>query len=166
MIVTLDVSYDPPFAYSAAVVFNDWSSSEPVAIQKARTKIESSYIPGEFYLRELPAVKAVLQKVAGDVSVIIIDGYVRFAEDRPALGWYLFHDLGSQVPVVGVAKSQFRSARSGVAVKRGDSQKPLYVTSIVLPEEEAALKIKIMHGKYRIPTMIRLADLESRAYDS
>ena len=164
MLVTLDVSYDSSFAYAAAIVFQDWSSSDPVAIHKVKTKIESYYIPGKLYLRELPALKAVLQKVTHDISVIIIDGYVRFSEDSPALGWYLFHGLKSKLPVVGVAKSKFRSAVKGIAVKRGDSEKPVYVTSIGLPEEEAAANIKMMHGEFRIPTMIRLADFESRTY--
>lgn len=164
MIVTTDVSYDPPYAYAAAVVFEDWSSSGPVRVYKARSEIESHYISGELFLRELPALKAVLQKVTQQISVIIIDGYVQFAIERPALGWYLFHELGSKIPVIGVAKSRFASAENGTAVRRGGSDKPLYVTAIGLPEDEAAEKVKEMHGEFRIPTMIKLAHFEASAY--
>ena len=164
MIVTTDVLYNPPYAYSAAIVFEEWSSSGPSSVYKARTEIESHYIPGELFLRELPALKAALQKVTQNISVIIIDGYVRFSKDRPALGWHLFYELKSKIPVVGVAKSRFKSAEKGAAVRRGGSDKLLYVTAIGLPEDEAAEKIKAMHGEFRIPTMIKLADLESREY--
>jgi deoxyribonuclease V len=162
MIVTIDVSYNPAYAYSAAVVFEDWSSSGPSRVYTARTEIKSHYIAGELFLRELPALKAAFQKVTQNISVIIIDGYVQFSKERPALGWYLFHELKSKIPVIGVAKSKFKSAEKGTAVRRGGSDKLLYVTAIGLPEDKAAETIIAMHGEFRIPTMIKLADLESR----
>ncbi len=60
--------------------------------------------------------------------------------------------------VFGVAKSRFVGAVDAVPVTRGRSSRPLFVTAAGMDPEEAAEKIRIMHGAYRIPTMLKLAD--------
>ena len=47
-------------------------------------------IPGEFYRRELPGLLAVLEKIEQPIDVMVIDGYVDLAPDRPGLGRHLW----------------------------------------------------------------------------
>jgi deoxyinosine 3'endonuclease (endonuclease V) len=89
-----------------------------------------------------------------------VDGYVTLgAEQRPGLGQHLHAALGGQIPVVGVAKTRFAGvAPQVVPVRRGQSQNPLYVTSVGLPVAEAAQLVADMHGKHRFPTLLKLLD--------
>ena len=162
MIAALDVSYDSLYAFAGAVVFEDWASSLPASIYREKTVISSDYIPGRFFLRELPPLMAVLEEIKEDVSAIIVDGYVRFSAQRPGLGFYLFEATGGGIPVIGVAKSRFKGCETGIEVFRGFSKKPLIITSTGIREDEAADRVMGMHGRFRIPTMIRLADAESK----
>jgi deoxyribonuclease V len=52
-------------------------------------------------------------------------------QGRPGLGAHLYDRIGT--PVVGVAKTAFRSATHAVAVRRGSATKPLYVTAAGMP---------------------------------
>jgi len=45
---------------------------------------------------------------------------------------------------------------------RGGSRRPLYVNSVGIDLEEAKQKIIAMHGDFRVPTLLKLADRESR----
>jgi deoxyribonuclease V len=66
-------------------------------------------------------------------------------------------------PVVGVAKSRFDGARA-VEVYRGGSIRPLYVSAAGLDPEEAAEKIRSMHGRHRVPTLLKRVDRLARDY--
>jgi deoxyinosine 3'endonuclease (endonuclease V) len=69
------------------------------------------YQPGQCYLRELPPLRAVLDGVDG-LSLLVIDGYADLDPDgRPGLGALAREEFG--VPVIGVAKTPFRTASRG-----------------------------------------------------
>jgi deoxyribonuclease V len=117
------------------------------------------YEPGQFYRRELPCLLAVLGKIPDAVEAIVVDGYVWLADEQtPGLGGHLFQALGGTIPVIGVAKTQFRSARASQAVLRGGSQRPLYITAAGMSREAAAHHIQAMHGPHRIPTLLKRVD--------
>jgi deoxyribonuclease V len=126
----------------------------------------AEYEPGRFYLRELPCLMAVLGKcgeVEGGVpEVLVVDGYVWLEGGRAGLGGHLWEALGRRGAVVGVAKTKFAGA-GGVEVLRGGSMRPLYVTAAGIAEEEAAKRVAGMHGRFRVPTMVRRADRVSRS---
>jgi deoxyribonuclease V len=63
--------------------------------------------------------------------------------------------------VIGVAKSRFEGS-SGIAVFRGRSIRPLYVTAAGVEMEKASEKIRMMHGAHRIPTLLKRVDLLAR----
>ncbi len=66
------------------------------------------YRSGEFYLRELPPLRAVLTGEAG-LALIVVDGYVDLDPNgRPGLGAYVHAEFGP--PVIGVAKTRFATA--------------------------------------------------------
>jgi deoxyribonuclease V len=64
--------------------------------------------------------------------------------------------------VIGVTKSCFCGIGERYAVFRGSSRRPLYVTAVGMDLEKAKDCILRMHGNFRIPSILKLADRLSR----
>jgi deoxyribonuclease V len=123
----------------------------------------AAYEPGSFFRRELPAARAVLDGVE-DLGLLIVDGYVDLdPAGRPGLGARLHDETG--VPVIGVAKTAFRSATHAARVRRGVATRPLYVTAAGLSLEKAAGLVAAMAGPHRLPDALRRVDRLSRGRD-
>jgi deoxyribonuclease V len=60
--------------------------------------------------------------------------------------------------VVGVAKTRYAGATDAVAVRRGRSRSPLFVSAVGMTAAEAAAKVGSMHGAYRVPTLPKRVD--------
>jgi len=67
------------------------------------------------------------------------------------------------IPVIGVAKSRFRTATHAMPVLRGSSVRPLFVTAAGMPAADAADLVRRMTGRYRSPDVMRRADTLARA---
>jgi len=160
MIACLDVQYGQDTAHAAGVVFHDWADAAPVVEKVVTVTKVLPYVPGSFYLRELPCLLAVLKELP-PVEIVVIDAYVWLVGGKPGLGAYLHAALGQKVTVIGVAKSLF-CYPGNLEVKRGKSGKSLYVTAAGVEAEQAAEWIRGMHGEFRMPTMIRRADQLAR----
>jgi deoxyribonuclease V len=118
------------------------------------------YEPGRFYLRELPALHAVLDGLSG-MTLLVVDGFADLDPDgRPGLGARACAEFA--VPVIGVAKSAFRTATHAIPVLRGGSARPLYVTAVGLPRPDAADLVRRMAGRHRMPAALRRADTLAR----
>ncbi len=118
------------------------------------------YRQGEFYLRELPPLRAVLRDVA-DLRLLVVDGYVDLdALGRPGMGAHAHGAFG--VPVIGVAKTAFPTATHALQVLRGKSTRPLFITAAGVPVDEAADLVRNMAGRFRIPDVMRRADALAR----
>jgi deoxyribonuclease V len=118
------------------------------------------YRPGEFYLRELPPLRAVLYGLPA-MALLVVDGYADLdPRGRPGLGAHAHAEFA--VPVIGVAKSLFRTATHAVPVARGTSARPLYVTATGIPRNQAADLVRRMAGQYRLPDVLRRADTLAR----
>jgi deoxyribonuclease V len=117
----------------------------------------AAYEAGKFYQRELPYLLGALAGITPEL--VVIDGNVWLADRAAGLGAHLHVKLG--VPVVGVAKNLFRGAPA-IAVVRGKSAKPLYVTAAGYSAELAADHVRAMHGEFRIPTLLKRADSLAR----
>ena len=123
----------------------------------------SPYRPGEFYRRELPPIRAVLRALGdeGQPRLIVVDGYVDLDPGgRPGLGAYVHAEFG--VAVIGVAKSAFKPATHAIAVLRGASAKPLFVTAAGMPRNMAAELVRQMAGSFRLPDALRRVDALAR----
>ena len=161
MIAAIDVYYpgDMP-ARAGVVVFSAFCDTTAHRTYTCNIPRVEEYIPGRFYLRELPCIMAVLGLIEEQVDTLIIDGYVDLG-DRPGLGRHLWKALDGKIRIMGVAKTHYRGVNA-VEVFRGKSRQPLYVTAAGIDPAVAAELITHMHGAGRIPALIRQADALSR----
>ena len=162
-IACIDVGYTDSAARTACVVIDNWRASHPVAEHVARIHEVKEYQPGEFYRRELPCIQAVLAKLDRPPTCIVVDGYVWLdGNGRPGLGSHLYEALDRKIPVIGVAKNPFKDTDHATELRRGTSDRPLYVTAVGIPIAQAVLNIVAMHGPHRLPTILRRVDQLSR----
>jgi deoxyribonuclease V len=145
-------------ARAALVVAADPHFATLVEERVAFVDAVPAYRPGFFFERELPAIRAVLTPV----DLLVVDGYVDLdPAGRPGLGAHVHAELGR--PVIGVAKTAFRSATHAVLVVRGTGARPLYVTAAGLPVGDAAALVSAMAGAHRIPDALRRVDRLARS---
>jgi len=106
----------------------------------------------------------VLAELPARPELVIIDGYVHLdASGRLGLGGHLFDALQREVPIVGVAKTTFRTATTAIPIVRGSGSKPLWVSAAGLDVHTAATHVASMHGPYRLPTLLREVDQLARS---
>lgn len=123
----------------------------------------NDYVPGEFYKRELPCLLKVYGKVKEEISLAIVDGYVWLEVGKKGLGGYFFEALCKKTPVIGVAKTFFKGCRDYIEVYRGQSNRPLFVSSAGIGLAHAAELIKNLKGENRLPEMLKKVDLLTRS---
>jgi deoxyribonuclease V len=165
LIAILDVAYAAEAAGAACVLADSWTAPAPAAeISKHVACTPAKYEPGCFYKRELPLLRALIGELEVSPAAFVIDGYVWLGpKNEPGLGAYLFESADRAVPVIGVAKTQYRGDSWSAQVIRGKSRRPLFVTAAGLDRTKAAGLILSMHGKHRIPTLLQRADRLARA---
>lgn len=164
LVAVVDVHYPASGGACAAAVLATTATFSPVLAERVVTVDEVlPYQPGAFYLRELPPLRAVLAD-QHELRLVVVNGYADLdSRGRPGLGARLHAELG--VPVIGVAKSAYRTATHAIPVQRGASARPLFVTAAGLPRDDAADLVRHMAGSYRIPDALRRADALSRRPD-
>jgi len=150
-------------ARAALVTASDARFTELAGTATILVAEAEQYRPGEFYLRELPAIRAVCRD-AGPFALIVVGGYVDLdPAGRPGLGAHVHDEFG--VPVIGVAKTTFRTATHAAQIRRGQSARPLFVTAAGMTIADAASLIENMAGPFRIPDALRTADRLARRLD-
>jgi deoxyribonuclease V len=161
LFVAVDVHYLADSRARAAVVAaGDQRFTVTAFSGTALVEAGVAYRPGEFYQRELPPLRAVIPR-SGRLALIVVDGYVDLASaGRPGLGAHVHAEFG--VPVIGVAKTPFRTATHAAHVLRGRSARPLYITAAGMPVADAAYLIEEMAGSFRMPDALKLADRLAR----
>jgi deoxyribonuclease V len=163
MILCTDVQYSPSSAWAAAVGFESWPDAAPSLqlVHERRGVLE--YQPGEFYRRELLPLLELVQCLSEPPELLVIDAYCHLSPELAlGLGARLYEALGGEIPIIGVAKTRYSSATQAVEALRGGSQRPLYITAIGLDPNLAARQIQSMHGSFRLPTLLKLADSLAR----
>jgi deoxyribonuclease V len=146
-------------ARAAAVLATDAAFAHLLAERTAVLPWIPPYRPGEFYLRELTPLRAVLDDLSG-LGLLAVDGYADLDPGgRPGLG---AHARRVRHPGDRVAKSRFRTATHAVPVVRGFSGRLLFVTAAGMPGADAADLVRRMAGRYRLPDALRRADTLAR----
>lgn len=166
MVLAFDTYYFDGRAKTVCVEFADWQAKTPSAVYSEVTDNVEEYVPGQFYKRELPCILGLLDKIdLVNVKTIIIDGYVYLDDEKSlGLGAHLYHALNGLVPVIGVAKSNFKTLNNHKsALLRGDSGNPLFISAIGINLIDATEKVRSMAGPYRIPTLLKTLDTLTRA---
>ena len=159
MKLAVDVQYKEDTATAAGVLFNDWGSSEVARTLTVEVSNIEPYEPGAFYKRELPCILELLKHVTEELEVIIIDGFVKLGPDESdGLGMHLYRSLEGRVPIIGVAKKPFSGTPDEYEIYRGDSSKPILVSSVGISLGQSKEFIAMMHGKHRIPTLLKRVD--------
>lgn len=163
MILAIDVAYSGSSAQVAGGVFDAWDATDLFKQYRISLDHMMDYESGQFYKRELPCIQALLAQITEHVDMIIIDGYVYLGNEQKAgLGQYLYETLVNKVPVIGVAKNQFKGTPKDCEILRGNSIQPLYISAIGVELEHAKQNVKNMYGKYRIPKLLKEVDRLSR----
>lgn len=173
--VAIDCYYYETDCKAVGIVFDSFEDKTPIDIITKHVKCNEAYVPGQFYKRELPGIMAILEEVdLSTIDTIVIDGNVMLRDTngvkKPGLGMKLYEKIHKDWPkikVIGVAKKRFGTTDSiaGIVI-RGNSKNPLYVTTS--PNADllrATSQIQGMHGKYRIPTLLKILDKETKTED-
>ncbi|MRX68070.1 Endonuclease V [Flavobacterium resistens] len=161
MILAFDTYYYDNKAKTVCLEFTEWNQEKDFKVHTEIIDNVSEYIPGEFYKRELPCILSLLNKIdLKEDTIIIVDGFVYLDDDKKyGLGGHLYEKLNKKIPIIGVAKTNFASIeKDKKPLFRGDSKKPLFVTSIGIDLEDAFQKIESMAGEFRIPTLLKEMD--------
>jgi len=165
LIIAFDCAYDDNNCCAVtAVLFRNWEDDTPLSTVSRIVENVPEYESGAFYKRELLPILIVYNEVValcGLPEVLVIDGFVDLDEGRTGLGRKLHQVTG--LPVIGVAKNSFIGAPFS-PILRGDSKKELFISAAGLPLIDAARLIQNMHGPFRIPTLLKLADSKCRQH--
>ena len=161
MILAFDTYYFDNKAKTVCLEFTEWNESKFYKIYTEIIDNVEEYVPGEFYKRELPCIISLLNQIdLKKIEAIIVDGFVYLDDEKKfGLGGYLYEKLNKEIPIIGVAKTNFATIeKHKKPLFRGESKKPLFITAIGIELEDAVQKIERMDGEYRIPTLLKVLD--------
>lgn len=153
-------------AQAAAVAFDAWDSPEPTKTYLSHIAHVEKATRRELDLRELPCVMQLLREHKLEPELILIDGFVHLdADETPGLGQHLFHALGSTTPVIGVSKTGQPGLSAQFEVMREEETKPLIVTCAGVDIGAAKARVRAMHGRKRVPTLMKLVARLAKSAD-
>jgi deoxyribonuclease V len=161
MILAFDTYYFDNKAKTVCIAFEKWTDDKNFNIYSEILEGIEDYTSGEFYRRELPCITSLLKKIdCSELEIIIVDGFVFLDdENKLGLGGHLYKELDSKTPIIGVAKNNFATIDQNKRILlRGESTKPLFITSIGFDIDLATDCIKSMAGSFRIPTLLKYLD--------
>jgi exodeoxyribonuclease-5/deoxyribonuclease V len=161
LILAFDTYYYENKAKTVCVEFDEWTTLSPLKIYSEIREGVEDYIPGEFFKRELPCILSLIHQIdLNDVEAIIIDGYVYIDDTmKPGLGLHLYNALQQKIPVIGVAKTNFKTLdKLKLPLLRGSSLNSLFITTVGLDLHISSKNIAAMAGPHRIPALLKALD--------
>ncbi|MBT9494328.1 MAG: endonuclease V [Paucibacter sp.] len=161
MKLAIDVHFDNNnAAQAAAIAFDDWDAAEPSRTFITRIAQVEKPVRGELDLRALPCIMQLLREhgLAPEmIELIIINGLVHLdAQETPGLGRHLHHALGERCAIMGVSKTAPPNTPSQFEVQREEETRPLIVSCIGIDLGAAKARLRAMHGRKRVPTLLKL----------
>lgn len=167
----VDVSYSGDEAFSCAVILERRSLSV-VGSSCKRSRAESPYIPGLFFLREAEPILEALEGLKHDYELLLVDGHGLLHPRRFGLACYIGLKVGK--PTVGVGKSLLCGKvveRKGSRMVLLDGEKlgavlgqknPIYVSIGHRISLRTAVKLVKEVSRYRVPEPLRMAHINAR----
>jgi deoxyribonuclease V len=164
MKLILAVRHDEDASVAVAVGFDDWAASEPVRSYTSRVPAPPADAAAKApkvdrTTRDIVAWSQLLREHALAPEALLIDGLVDLdaSGDTPGPGRRLFDALAGRVPVIGVSKSAMPGATTQFEVHREEEAAPLIVTVAGIDLGAAKARVRAMHGRKRVPTLMKLA---------
>ena len=158
MKLVMDIHHDGDTARVGAVAFDDWAAGEATKTYVTEVAHVEKARPGEPWGRDLPGLLQLLHQHKLSPEVIVIDGFVYSdAQETPALGQFLHHALGGAVAVIGISKTAMKDTPAQFEVMREEETRPLVITSAGIDLGAAKARVRTMHGRKRLPTLLKLA---------
>jgi len=143
-------------AVAAAVAFDEWDAPEPMRSWTARIAQLEKPVRGELDLHELPCLRQLLHEHALQPELIVIDGLVHLdAQETPGLGRVLHHALGGRVPIIGACTVAVPGMPAQFELIREEEARPLVVTCVGIDLGAAKARLRGMHGRRRLPTLLK-----------
>lgn len=157
MKLAIAVHFDATQAQAAAVAFDAWDAPEATKTYISHIAQVEKPARGELDLRELHCVMQLLREHRLEPELVLIDGFVHLdADETPGLGHHLFHALGGRAPVIGVSKTSRPGLPAQFEVMREEEARPLTVTCAGVDIGAARVRVRAMHGRKRVPTLMKL----------
>ena len=158
MKLVVAVHFDGAQANAAAVAFDAWDAAEATKTYVSRIAQVEKSARGELDLRELPCVMQLLREHSLEPELILLAGFVHLdADETPGLGQHLYQALGGKVPIVGASKRSLPGLSVQFEVMREEEAPPLFVTCAGIDIGAAKARLRAMHGRKRVPTLMKLA---------
>jgi deoxyribonuclease V len=160
MKLVMDVHLQGDAARVAAVAFDDWGAMEGTKNYSLDIGHVEKPAKGELDLRALPWLVQLLDANRLQPEAVVLDGLVHLdALETPGLGRHLHDTLGGRVAVIGISKSLFKGTDTPdqFCVFREDETPPLLVTCAGIDLGAAKARVRTMHGRKRVPTLMKLA---------
>jgi len=171
MKLALSLHFHADHVSAAAVGFDEWNDAEGTGQWLARLPLAEKPVRGELDLRALPCVLNLVQQQIpphrGPLELIVLDGFVHLdPQETPGFGLPLFHALGGQVPVIALSKTDWRGdTPAQFELHREEEARPTLVTCVGVDLGAAKARARTMHGKRRMPTLLKLAARLAKADD-
>lgn len=168
MKLAIDVHYHSEGATAAAVAFEAWDAAEPLRSFSSRiAHVEPAPRGGLLDLRELPCILQLLREHAMlEPELIVIDGAVHLdTQETPGLGQHLFHALGGKVAIIGISKTALPGLSAQFELHREEEARPLIITCAGIDLGAAKARVRGMHGKRRVPTLLKLVTRLAKGTD-
>ncbi len=158
MKLAIDLHFDSVGASVAALAFDEWDAAEPSRSFTSRIQHVEKAVRGELDLRALPCFLQLLREHALAAELIVINGLVHLdAQETPGLGRHLYHALGGSCPIIGVAKTAPAGMPEQFEVQREEETRPLIITCVGIDLGASKARVRGMHGRKRVPTLLKLA---------
>ena len=156
MKLALAVHFHGDGASVAALAFDEWDAPEASLTFTSRVAPVDEPARRALDLRELPCVMHLLKEHALEPAVIVMDGSVYLdAAETPALGRALYDALGGRTAVIGVSTRSTPDMPAQFEVSREEEARPVIVTCVGIDLGAAKARVRTMHGKRRVPTLLK-----------
>ena len=142
---------------AAAVAFDEWDAFEASRTFTSRVALVDKPARGKPDLCGLQCLLQLLQEHALEPDIIVMDGPVYLdAAETPGLGRALFDALGGRAAIIGASTKAMPGMPAQFELFREEEARPLIVTCVGIDLGAAKVRVRAMHGKRRLPTLLKL----------